>query len=176
MASRISSLWNLNGPTFTLSSDGHSVSKALEVASLLLANHEIEAILVGAVDLAGSLVNVLLHNELLPVNTGAKTLGFGEGVNGWTVGEGAGAVLLKRPERAKQDGDRVYSIIESAAMVQNTLKSTMTHSFTPPLITQGVTDAAQAAMKAARVTADHLPTLAHQAEGTRHDENRRGLA
>ena len=96
MASRISALWDFNGPTFTLSAGENSTFRALEIAQTMLATGEIDAVVIGAVDLAGGLENVLLRNQLMP--------------KGWKVGEGAGALVLKRLEDA--DGDRVYGTVD----------------------------------------------------------------
>ncbi|MER8183900.1 beta-ketoacyl synthase N-terminal-like domain-containing protein [Kitasatospora sp. NPDC094015] len=97
MASRISSLWNLTGPSFTISAEAAGTAQALELARLLLLDDSIEAVLVGAVDLAGSPESLLLRVE---GGAGAPVAGpgltFGEGTGGWRIGEGAGAVVLTR--------------------------------------------------------------------------------
>ena len=51
--------------------------------------------------------NVLFLSEFAPINTGVNTLGYDQQANGWTVGEGAGAVVLKRYEAAKEDNERI---------------------------------------------------------------------
>ncbi len=119
MASRISSLWDFNGPSFIMSSEENSVFKALDIAKLLLASGEVEAVVVGAVDLAGGLEYVCTRNQLANVNTGTKTLSFDQKANGWLIGEGAGAVVLKRYEDAKQDGDRIYATIDAIGLQQD---------------------------------------------------------
>ncbi|MEZ4885942.1 MAG: PfaD family polyunsaturated fatty acid/polyketide biosynthesis protein [Chitinophagales bacterium] len=96
MASRISALWDFNGPTFTLSAGENSTFRALEIAQTMLASGEIDAVVIGAVDLAGGLESVLLRNQLMP--------------EGWKVGEGAGAVVLKRLEDS--ENDRVYGTVD----------------------------------------------------------------
>ncbi|MHC5826545.1 MAG: beta-ketoacyl synthase N-terminal-like domain-containing protein, partial [Nostoc sp.] len=44
MASRISALWNFTGPAFTISAGENSALKALEVAQMLLATEEVDAV------------------------------------------------------------------------------------------------------------------------------------
>ncbi|MER6129382.1 beta-ketoacyl synthase N-terminal-like domain-containing protein [Streptomyces sp. NPDC001795] len=108
MASRISSLWNLTGPSFTVSSDGAAAAEALQIAQLLLLDDSVEAVLVGAVDLAGSPENLLLRGSG-PVS--GAGLSFGEGQQGWRIGEGAGAVVVTRPgEGARPAYARVDAI------------------------------------------------------------------
>ncbi|MFH7029690.1 MAG: PfaB family protein [Heteroscytonema crispum UTEX LB 1556] len=118
MASRISSLWNFNGPSFTITAGENSTFKALEVAQMLLEVGEVDAVVVGAVDLAGGLENVLLRNQLAKINTGANTLSYDQKANGWMVGEGAGAVVLKRLDTAKQESDRIYAVIDAISIGQ----------------------------------------------------------
>ncbi len=118
MASRISSQWDFSGPAFTLSAEENSTFKALETAQMMLANGEVDAVVVGAVDLAGSVENVLLRHQQAPVNSGAPTMSLDQNANGWLIGEGAGVVVLKRNEDAVQNQDRVYAVIDTIAIVQ----------------------------------------------------------
>ncbi len=118
MASRISALWNFTGPAFTISAGENSALKALEVAQMLLATGEVDAVVVGAVDLAGGVENILFRNQFAPINTGVNTLSFDQQANGWTVGEGAGAVVLKRYEAAKEDNERIYAVIDAMSFAQ----------------------------------------------------------
>jgi len=116
MASRIASLWDFFGPAFTLSSEENSVFKALEVGQRMLENGEVDAVVVGAVDLAGGVESVLWRNRDVRVNTGRRTLSFDQEANGWLVGEGAGAVVLKRLEDARRSGDRIFATIDGVAI------------------------------------------------------------
>jgi PfaB family protein len=120
MASRISSVWDFSGPSHSISSEENSVFKALEVARMMLDSREVDAVVVAAVDLAGGMENILLRNLKTPLNTGAPTMGFDAGVNGWMVGEGAGALVLKRRDDALKDKDRIYATVNSLAFVQGT--------------------------------------------------------
>ncbi len=125
MASRISTAWDFTGPTFTVSAEENSVFKALEVAQLLLSEQTVDAVLVGAVDLTGGVDNVLLRSQMAPLNTGTATLGFDLNSNGWMVGEGAGAVVVRRLDTAHQDDCRVYAIIDTISLLQdNTIDNT----------------------------------------------------
>ncbi|MDW4904117.1 beta-ketoacyl synthase N-terminal-like domain-containing protein [Streptomyces sp. ADMS] len=110
MASRISSLWNLTGPAFTVSSDGAGTAEALQIAQLLLLDESVEAVLVGAVDLAASPENLLLRGEK-PVS--GAGLSFGEGQRGRRIGEGAGAVVVTRPGAGER---QAYARIDSVAV------------------------------------------------------------
>ncbi|MBD6614631.1 PfaB family protein [Komarekiella sp. 'clone 1'] len=118
MASRISALWNFTGPAFTVAAVETSVLKALEVAQMLLTTGEVDAVVVGAVDLAGGVENVLLRNQHSQINTGVNTLSYDQKADGWMVGEGAGAVVLKRHETAQENNERIYAVIDAISFGQ----------------------------------------------------------
>jgi PfaB family protein len=113
MASRIASVWDFSGPAFTVSSEENSVFKALDVARMLLADGDVDAVVLAAVDLAGGFEQVLLKNNRSKVNTGRPTLSFDRDVNGWQVGEGAGAVVLKRRADALAHKNRIYATVNA---------------------------------------------------------------
>ncbi|MDH6111060.1 PfaB family protein [Kitasatospora sp. MAP12-15] len=103
MASRISSLWNFTGPSFTLSADSASGACALDVARILLLDPTVEAVLVGGVDLAAGPESALARELLEP------------GGNGRPAGEGAGAVVVTRPELVPA-GHTVYASLDGLAI------------------------------------------------------------
>ncbi|MER6349238.1 beta-ketoacyl synthase N-terminal-like domain-containing protein [Streptomyces sp. NPDC001532] len=102
MAARISSLWNLTGPSFTVSSDSTAGADALDAARLLLLDPTVEAVLVGAVDLAAG-PEAALARELLEPG-GVRLLG-----------EGAGAVVVTRPGSVPPDRT-VYATVDALAV------------------------------------------------------------
>ncbi|PIW59064.1 beta-ketoacyl synthase N-terminal-like domain-containing protein [Shewanella sp. CG12_big_fil_rev_8_21_14_0_65_47_15] len=87
MASRIASLWDFNGPAFTISAAELSVARCIDVAENLLSQESLDAVVIAAVDLSGSLEQVVLKNAVSPVALKATD-------TGWKVGEGAGALVL----------------------------------------------------------------------------------
>ncbi|SEA74610.1 PfaB family protein [Desulfuromusa kysingii] len=98
VASRIAKEFRIGGPSFTLSAEENSGLKALEVGIHSLQEGSINRAIVGAVDLAGDLRAVLSK--------------YREGsFQGSLIGEGAAAVILKRLDDARQDGDQIYAVI-----------------------------------------------------------------
>lgn len=87
MASRIASLWDFNGPAFTISAAELSVARCIDVAENLLSQESLDAVVIAAVDLSGSLEQVILKNAVSSVALNATD-------TGWKVGEGAGALVL----------------------------------------------------------------------------------
>ncbi|MCH7910558.1 MAG: polyketide synthase, partial [Candidatus Hydrogenedentes bacterium] len=146
MASRVSSLWDFTGPAFTVSAEENSVFRCLEVAQLLFETSDVEAVVVSAVDLSGSMENVLLRQQFGNRNTGNDSLSFEGESNGWQIGEGAGAIVLRRRSDAERGGDRVYACIDGI-------------SIRVDRETDGVARACQQAMERAGITANTVEYL-----------------
>ncbi|MFC8516861.1 beta-ketoacyl synthase N-terminal-like domain-containing protein [Streptomyces sp. NPDC057257] len=106
MAARISSLWNLTGPSFTVSSDSAVGADALDAARLLLLDPSIEAVLVGAVDLAAGPESTLARAALF---AGAALM------PGGPLGDGAGALVVTRPGSVPPERT-VYATVDSLAV------------------------------------------------------------
>ncbi|HJV67179.1 MAG TPA: beta-ketoacyl synthase N-terminal-like domain-containing protein [Geomonas sp.] len=112
VASRIAREFRCGGPSFTISSEDTSGLRALETAVRQLQGNEIDRAIVGAVDLAGDLRAALGHHLGHPFSRTGRAAPFDETADGSMVGEGAGAVVLKRLEDAERDGDRIYAVIK----------------------------------------------------------------
>ncbi|WP_304441513.1 beta-ketoacyl synthase N-terminal-like domain-containing protein, partial [Kitasatospora sp. MBT63] len=160
MASRISSLWNLTGPSFTISAEAAGTAQALELARLLLLDDTVEAVLVGAVDLAGSPESLLLRvNGTDGAPVAGPGLTFGEGTQGWRIGEGAGAVVLTRPgEGARPAYARLDAVaVRHAVPVDGEL---------PEADAGALADAARQALAEAGIGPERLGYLELHAGGT----------
>lgn len=109
MASRVSSLWDFNGPAFTLSAAEQSVSRCIDVAQNLIAEDNLDAVVIAAVDLSASFEQVILKNNISPVaidpDSSTDSLY-------WNVGEGAGAMVLVKDEST---AGRAYGQIDALA-------------------------------------------------------------
>jgi len=103
MACRVSALWDLSGPAFTVSADENSAFRALELAQLMLANSELEAVVLAGVDLAGSVERAVLNAVA--------------GRAGRAVGEGAGALVLRRAADARRSGERIYATVDALSII-----------------------------------------------------------
>jgi len=113
MASRISSLWNFNGASFTLSGDGNAVNRAIDVARMMLSAGDCESVLVGAVDLCCAVEEAELTERLEQSQDHLWNNDFNFG-----SGEGAGAIVLMKDKDARQEQKRRYATI--AADTNNT--------------------------------------------------------
>ncbi|GGI73921.1 3-hydroxyacyl-[acyl-carrier-protein] dehydratase FabA [Shewanella gelidii] len=111
MASRIASLWDFNGPAFTISAGDQSVSRCIDVAENLMSQEHLDAVVIAAVDLSGSAEQVILKNQIDPVALAPSVLS--EDNQHWRVGEGAGAIVLQSPHQV--GAEKVYGKIEGLA-------------------------------------------------------------
>ncbi len=113
LASRITVLWDFPAPNFTISAQENGGLQALVLADLLLRAGEADAVLVGAVDLAGGPETVWLRSLLAGP---AAAPGFALGPDGgWWPGEGAGAVVVQRADAARAAGRAAYALIDAVA-------------------------------------------------------------
>ncbi|MBM7071255.1 3-hydroxyacyl-[acyl-carrier-protein] dehydratase FabA [Shewanella sp. 202IG2-18] len=90
MASRISSLWDFNGPAFTISAAEHSVARCLDVAENMMSQEHYDAIVIASVDLTGSAEQVIVNNQCHDINIVPNA-----DLDKWNIGEAAGAVVLQ---------------------------------------------------------------------------------
>ena len=113
MSSRISALWDFNGPSFTITNGNNGTTRALEVAQNMLSLGEVDAVVVGAVEFSASMEAVLLRNLVNTANQNQQpSLSFNVDDYGWLIGEGASAIVLKASDAIAKK-DRVYATIEA---------------------------------------------------------------
>jgi len=112
VASRVAREFRLGGPSFVVSCEEASGLKALEIGVRALQQNEAEAFLVGAVDLAGDVRNIILENQARQFSRNLQIRPFDRDADGTLPGEGAAALVIKRLDRAIKDGDRIYSLIK----------------------------------------------------------------
>ncbi len=101
VASRVAREFKLGGPCFTLSAGAASGIKAVETAVQSLGSGETDLFLCGAVDLAGDIRSFTLNH----------TLDNSDDTH--VPSEGAAAIVLKPLDRALEDQDRIYGVINA---------------------------------------------------------------
>jgi len=109
--SRIAREFQLGGPSFAVSGDQASGLRAVEIAARLLQRREVDAMVVGAVDLAGDLRAVVAADRLRPFSPSSAARPFDARADGTKIAEGAAAVVLKRLDDAVAAGDRIYAVV-----------------------------------------------------------------
>jgi PfaB family protein len=118
MASRITALWDFSGPSFTISAGPCAVVQAIDLARSFLENGEADAVLVGAMDLSAGFENMAIRQAVSPGATGSGP-GFGLDAAsvGWRLGDGGGAVVLRRLDDTRDGEAPTYATIDGAALV-----------------------------------------------------------
>ncbi len=112
VASRIAREFHFGGPCHTISSEESSGIRALEIAVRGLQNSEIDQALVGAVDFAGDIRSLIATHEDRPFSAEGVIRPFDIHSDGTIPGEGAVALVLKRVEDARRDGNKIYAIVK----------------------------------------------------------------
>ncbi|WP_238191453.1 SDR family NAD(P)-dependent oxidoreductase [Paenibacillus sp. L3-i20] len=118
IASRISYLLNLKGPSMTVDTACSSSLVAVDLACQALRRGECEMAIVGAVR-----VNLIPHDrEFLKLgieSSDDETRAFDGQADGSGMGEGVAAIMLKPLNKAKRDKDHIYCVIKGSATNQD---------------------------------------------------------
>ncbi|CAM2065761.1 SDR family NAD(P)-dependent oxidoreductase [Sulfidibacter corallicola] len=116
IADRISSYFDLHGPSMPVDTGSSSSLTALHLAKESLRRGECRAAIVAG-------INLYLHPEryrglsaLGLLSQDGKTHSFCMGGKGFVPGEGVGALLLKPAAEALEDGDHIYAIIKGTSV------------------------------------------------------------
>ncbi len=112
IASRVAREFGMGAPSFTVSGNAVSGVHALEAAVRLLQRHEADAMLVGAVDMACDVRNLLMTHGVKAFSDSGVIRPLDALADGALPGEGAAALVLKRRNQAAADGDRIYAVIK----------------------------------------------------------------
>ncbi|GIL15579.1 MAG: hypothetical protein BroJett039_07520 [Chloroflexota bacterium] len=110
VSGRVANVLNLRGPNFITDAACASSLAALDAAWELLSNHKADAVITGGVDRnmgIGSFVKFCKIGAL----SATGTRPFGKGADGFVMGEGSAAFLVKRLEDAERDGDKIYAVV-----------------------------------------------------------------
>ena len=114
VSGRVANVLNLRGPNFITDAACASSFAAIEAAVGLLTEHKVDAVITGGVDRnmgVGSFVKFCKIGAL----SATGTRPFGDGADGFVMGEGTATFLLKRLEDAERNGDKIYAVIRGVA-------------------------------------------------------------
>ncbi len=111
IANRISYCFDFKGPSVAVNTSCSSAMTALHHACTALCNGEVDAALVGGVNLLTHPYhqNLLRHLDMLSPRDQCRA--FDREADGWVAGEGVGAVLIKTRAAAERDGDTIQALI-----------------------------------------------------------------
>ena len=108
LGGRVAGYLNLRGGTFTVDAACASSLAALATAGEMVASGAADAAVVGGVD-SDLTVDTFINFCRLRALAHGISRPFMEGSDGFTMGEGAGVVLLKPFRQALRDGDRIWA-------------------------------------------------------------------
>ncbi|MBW7885139.1 MAG: acyltransferase domain-containing protein, partial [Caldilineaceae bacterium] len=110
VAGRVANVLNLRGPNFITDAACASSFAAINAAFEMLTEHHVDAVVCGGVDRnMGAAIFVKFCKIGALSATGSRP--FGDGADGFVMGEGSGAFLLKRLSDAERNGDKIYAVI-----------------------------------------------------------------
>jgi acyl transferase domain-containing protein/acyl carrier protein len=110
VSGRVANVLNLRGPNFITDAACASTLAAVDAACEQLINHQCDAVVSGGVDRNMGPSTFVKFCKIGALSaTGTRP--FGDGADGFVMGEGSAAFLLKRLADAERDGDRIYAVI-----------------------------------------------------------------
>lgn len=110
VSGRVANVLGLRGPNFITDAACAASFAALNAAIELLAQHQVDAVITGGVDRNMGISSFVKFCKIGALS-GTGTRPFGDGADGFVMGEGAAAFLLKRLEDAERAGDKIYAVI-----------------------------------------------------------------
>lgn len=116
LANRISYLFNFNGPSEPIDTACSSSLVAIHRAVNAIKNEECEIAIAGGVNIIVSPFTHLSLSSGGMLADDGKCKTFDKSANGYVRGEGSGAILLKKLEKAKQDNDYIYAVLKGTAV------------------------------------------------------------
>ncbi len=115
IAGRISNVFNLRGPSFAIDAACASSLLALSCALDTLWLGKCDMALCVASDAMMAPSNYVKFSKIGALSADGSRP-FDDKANGFVMGEGAGAVLLKPLSKAQKDGDKIYAIVRSVGL------------------------------------------------------------
>ncbi|MDN3268137.1 SDR family NAD(P)-dependent oxidoreductase [Streptomyces sp. MA15] len=116
IANRVSYFLDLTGPSMVVDTACSASGVALHLACEAIRRGEVAAAIAGGVNLVLHPVRHIQYAQMGMLSKAGVCRPFAEGADGFVMGEGAGAVLLKPLSRAIADGDHVYGLIRGTAV------------------------------------------------------------
>ncbi|MFL0799413.1 MAG: amino acid adenylation domain-containing protein [Agarilytica sp.] len=115
LANRVSYFFDFDGPSLAINTSCSSAMTALHTACQNIQLGEIDAALVGGVNLISHQyhTDLLRQQEYLTQHDACKPLS--SEADGWSIGEGVGVFLLKPLANALENRDQIYGVIKSSA-------------------------------------------------------------
>jgi len=115
IAATVAQQFDLGGPALSLDAACSSALVATHQALLALRAGQIDAAVAGGVYLNLLPDNLVSFSRIGAISRTGECRPFDARADGFVMGEGVGAVILKRRADAERDGDRIYALIRGSA-------------------------------------------------------------
>ncbi len=111
IAGRIANRLDLRGVNYTVDAACASSLAAVDVACKELASGASDLVVAGGADVHNGIHDFLMFASVHALSKTGQCKPFDASADGIALGEGVGALVLKRLEDAERDGDRVYAVL-----------------------------------------------------------------
>ncbi|HEU4962706.1 MAG TPA: type I polyketide synthase [Bacilli bacterium] len=159
VASRISYLLNLNGPSLVIDTGCSSAAVVLHAASKALREKECDVAVAGGINLLMLPIKNGMFGSMEAEAGGGMVRPFDKDAKGGIWGEGVGVVLLKPLAKALADRDHIYAVIKGSAVNNNGASNEIT-----ALNAEAHKDLILTAWKDAKIKSDSISYI--EAHGT----------
>ncbi|MDD2707877.1 MAG: amino acid adenylation domain-containing protein [Verrucomicrobiae bacterium] len=126
LAGRVAYVLDWTGPCLAVDTACSSSFSALHLACESLRRGECELALMGGVHVAATPKVFMATGRMGLLSPGGCCRTFAADADGWVIGEGVGAVILKRLSDAVRDGDSIYAVIRGCGINQDGAKNGFT--------------------------------------------------
>lgn len=113
IANRVSYYFNWHGPSLAIDTMCSSAMTAVKMACDSINNNEAEMAIAGGVNLSIHPAKYIVLAQNNFTSQDGRCRSFGENGSGYVPGEGVGALLLKKLDKAVEDGDHIYGVIKA---------------------------------------------------------------
>ncbi|MFB7979247.1 SDR family NAD(P)-dependent oxidoreductase [Streptomyces vinaceus] len=113
IAGRVANRLDLGGANCTVDAACASSLAALDLSCRQLRDGDSDMVLCGGADVHNGINDYLLFASVRALSPGGRCRPFDSAADGIALGEGVGALVLKRLADAERDGDRVYAVIKA---------------------------------------------------------------
>ncbi|WP_405602993.1 ACP S-malonyltransferase [Streptomyces sp. NBC_01410] len=114
LANRVSYFLDLTGPSLTVDTACSSSLVAVHLACEALRQGVVSAAIAGGVNVIAHPSRHIQYGNMGMLSRTGACNAFGEGADGIVLGEGVGAVVLKRLRQAQADGDHIHGVIRGS--------------------------------------------------------------
>jgi acyl transferase domain-containing protein/NAD(P)-dependent dehydrogenase (short-subunit alcohol dehydrogenase family)/ubiquinone/menaquinone biosynthesis C-methylase UbiE/acyl carrier protein len=116
IAANVSRYFNVHGPSMVIDTACSSSLVSIHEACKSIISGESEMALAGGVEILLNARPFLILSQMGAFSPNGICSPFDEKANGFVPGEGCGVIVLKNLKKAIEDGDKIYAVVDGAAV------------------------------------------------------------